>query len=73
MAPRGADAGCDFLTPTRRDIYMRSPLCSFREGLKEKGEKKKVIFFLGGGGETARLPRAWFWGMGRLSSLGEAL
>lgn len=29
---------------------MRSPLCSFREGLKEKGEKKKVIFFLGGGG-----------------------
>lgn len=52
---------------------MRSPLCSFREGLKEKGEKKSDFFFGRGGGETARLPRAWFWGMGRLSSLGEAL
>lgn len=29
---------------------MRSPLCSFREGLKEKGEKKKVIFFFWEGG-----------------------
>lgn len=36
---------------------MRSPLCSFREGLKEKGKKKKkeiqVIFYLFFLGETA--------------------